>query len=74
MEADTRYVHLDELRALSEFHRKSKVIQWLKSKRIKFTTNRYGHPVVLRAHLDYVLSGEAQRHRVTQPNWDAIPA
>lgn len=74
MEADGRYVYLDELRALSEFHRKSKVIQWLKAKRIKFTTNRYGQPVVLRAHLEAVLSDEGQRKRVTEPNWDAVPA
>lgn len=71
MEATGPYVLHDELRVICGRSRKSKQIEWLKSKRIKHTTNAYGQPVVLRTHLEAVLGDEKHRS-ATGPNWGAM--
>lgn len=65
------YIMQDELRLICGRTRKSKQIEWLKSKRIKFTTNAYGQPVVLRSHLEAVLSDDRGRAS-SGPNWGAM--
>jgi Domain of unknown function (DUF4224) len=67
------YVMQDELQTISGRVRKSKQIEWLKSKRIKFTTNAYGQPIVLRSHLEAVLSDERNKRSI-EPNWAALQA
>lgn len=67
------YIFTDELRSICGRSRKSKQIEWLRSKRIKFTTNAYGQPVVLRAHLEAVLSDDRARSSIG-PNWGAMYA
>lgn len=69
--AKSPYIFRDELKTICGRDRKSKQIEWLKSKRIKFTTNAYGQPVVLRAHLEAALS-DGNRKTTTGPNWGAM--
>lgn len=68
---ESPYVFHEELKSISGRSRKSKQIEWLKSKRIKFTTNAYGQPVVLRSHLEAVLGDEKNRSS-TGPDWAAM--
>jgi hypothetical protein len=68
---DSPYVFHEELRKVCGRSRKSKQIEWLKARRIKFTTNAYGQPVVLRSHLEAVLSDDRNK-AATGPNWQAL--
>lgn len=72
MDASTSlYVMHDELRLICGRTKKSKQIEWLKSRRIKHTTNAYGQPVVLRAHLESVLGNE-KVSTGAGPNWEGM--
>lgn len=73
IERQSPYIHHNELREICGRTRKSKQIEWLKSKRIRHTTNAYGQPVVLRAHLEAVLS-EPRTKAPAAPNWEALHA
>lgn len=66
----------EELHTLTGYKRASKQLSWLLQRGFKVVEGRDGTPVVLRSHVEAVLSAKqtSERNRAAQPNSEASRA
>lgn len=64
----------EELRTLTGYKRGSKQLSWLLQRGFKAVEGRDGTPVVLRSHVEAVLSPAiaAEKAKTAQPNFEAL--
>jgi len=66
------YAHLlqHELVAITGYRQKAKQRSWLKSNKVPFKPNAFGHPIVSRAHWERA-NNSSKSSRNSCPNWGA---
>lgn len=70
---DRLTVSRSDLKHISGYSNKGKIIKWLAQQGISYKLDRYGFPVVSVLHFHAVLSGEARKIRETRgPRLDLV--
>ncbi len=66
------FLEQDEIEQLTGYKLGKKQVSWLSKSGIKFTVNRYGHPLVLKKHIETLLGAESTKSSRVEPDVRAL--